>query len=399
MGAGWSYSAASGGRRSGVQFRYCEGMRAYSVIRLGTALALTSVAVGCGVGAGGTEQVTTPDSSTSDAGASSHDSGSSGATDGNSGGTDSTATSSGDTGATEETMDSTAPDGEGQALEAGADAEVDAAADAAPEAGVTMVADAGPDTGSMTIEAGVDAAPDTGGGSVVDSGAVCSASATRCVGNSLETCSSAGQWGEAMPCTDQTCTSDQCTGECAPTQVQCDGLQPQSCSASGDWQDKGSPCAVSCTGAGVCTAPMCGLGSKGAAQCAAGDSCCYDSTTYEESCQATCSSSTGVMDCMGNTGTNECGSGTVCCGTIVLVGGVAGSCDVSSFTSSCQTTCAEDLPGLSCGSSHDPLTFTLRLCSSADDCADDSNGTHCCEYNDVPIYWCVSDSTLATGCK
>jgi hypothetical protein len=388
-------------------------MRPHSALRSAfTTLVLTSVAVGCGIGDGGTEQVRTPGSSTSDATASSSsDSGSSLATEGGTGATDSTTTSSADA-----SGNGSAPDGAGdsaaegddggeQGVEAGPDAGSDAAvevtadagADAAPDAGAGMTVEAG-------VEAGVDAAPDTGGGAVVDSGpvvdsgAVCSNSATRCVGNSLETCS-AGQWGAAEPCVDQTCITDKCTGECAPAQLQCDGLQPQSCTAGGAWQDTGAPCAVSCTGAGVCTAPMCGLGNGGATQCAAGDSCCYNSTAFTESCEATCSSSTSAMDCMGNTGANECGSGTVCCATIVLVGGVVGSCDVSSLSSSCQTTCAENLPGTTCGSARDPLTFTLRLCSSANDCADDSTGTLCCEYNDVPIYWCVPDKTLTTGCK
>jgi hypothetical protein len=369
-------------------------MRAHSVMRSATvALVLASVAVGCGIGEGGTGQITTPGSATGDAGGSSSDSGSPGATDGGTAAMESSTASIEDAVAPDSTPGS---DGAAPTVDAGAEAASDAPVEVTDDADV----DATPDTGvGVTADGGTDAAPDTGGSAVVDSGAVCTTSATRCVGNSVEACDSAGQWGEATPCTDQTCVGDKCTGECAPTQMQCDGLQPQSCTAAGAWQSAGSPCAVSCTGAGVCTAPMCGLGDNGATQCAAGDSCCYNSTAFTESCEATCSSTTEPMDCMGNTGDNECGSGTVCCATMVLVGGIAGSCTVSSLTSSCQTTCAEELPGASCGSTKDPLTFTLRLCSAAADCADDSTGSYCCEYNDVPIYWCVANKDLTTGCK
>jgi hypothetical protein len=45
------------------------------------------------------------------------------------------------------------------------------------------------------------------------------------------------------------------------------------------------------------------------------------------------------------------------------------------------------------------LTFTVRLCTATADCASDDPRTSCCNYEDSPIYWCVSDKALTTDCK
>jgi len=145
-----------------------------------------------------------------------------------------------------------------------------------------------------------------------------------------------------------------------------------------------------------------GGGSNGGtseSQCPAGDDCCNNSMSGAQTCSATCASPTHPLDCTGNTGADECGAGTLCCAEIVLVGGMVGSCSTSELTSSCQATCADNLPGASCGSTANPLTFTLRLCSATADCANDGNRTNCCAYNDSSIYWCVESTILTTSCK
>lgn len=150
-------------------------------------------------------------------------------------------------------------------------------------------------------------------------------------------------------------------------------------------------------GSGV--GPTCASAQGGPITCNAGEHCCLDSSSFAESCSATCTGTTYPFDCPGSTGPGGCGAGTVCCGTLVLDGGLVGSCSVASFTSSCQATCAENLPGASCGSTRSPLTFTVRMCTAASDCAGDSNRTHCCAYNGGSNYWCVASTTLTSSCK
>ena len=104
---------------------------------------------------------------------------------------------------------------------------------------------------------------------------------------------------------------------------------------------------------------------------------------------------------MGTTGANQCGSGTLCCGTIVLDGGLPGSCTTASFTATCQTSCADNPPGgiASCGSAANPLTYTLRMCNAKADCAGDSGHPNCCAYNNALISFCVNSTILTTSCK
>jgi hypothetical protein len=146
---------------------------------------------------------------------------------------------------------------------------------------------------------------------------------------------------------------------------------------------------------------MCLSSDGGEAQCAHGDNCCSQGMgkATAGSCAATCTAPAYALDCTGNTGTNECGAGTVCCATLVIDGGVVGDCTIAELSSSCQASCADDLPGTTCGSPEDPLTFTLRLCTATADCASDDSRTSCCAYEDSPIYWCVSDRALTTDCK
>lgn len=189
-------------------------------------------------------------------------------------------------------------------------------------------------------------------------------------------------------------------GSCVSGAMRCDGLQPQSCGPGG-WQSAGPPCPLACTGAGVCEAPMCRTLADGstASQCAAGQDCCNDSMSNEQTCAASCASPSAPLDCLGNTGNDQCAAGTLCCGTLVLVGGTVGSCTAATLSSSCKSRCAENLPGLSCGSTQNPLTFTLRLCTAKADCAGDATRTNCCAYNDSPIHWCVASQILTTDCK
>ena len=264
-------------------------------------------------------------------------------------------------------------------------------------------------------------------GSWQNNGASCDASGTTCVAgvcsgvcavgsvgcsnsNEPETCSNTGTWTVGSACSNKTCVSGVCTGSCAPGQTQCSGpLAVQSCNATGGWQTT-STCEVSCS-KGACTAPMCKTGAgTTSTQCAAGQDCCFNAAASKETC-GTCTggvdggAGSTILDCTGSTGNDECPTGTVCCATAVLGGLIvtAGgyACTMDSMTSSCQTSCADN-PPLVCGTTGSPATSTVRLCTSASDCASDTGNPYCCSYGatglSTTISWCASTRAIGT-CK
>ena len=83
---------------------------------------------------------------------------------------------------------------------------------------------------------------------------------------------------------------------------------------------------------------------------------------------------------------------------MVLSGGSPGFC-TAAITSSCQSTCTENPPGLSCGSTTTPLTFTVRLCSAKADCASEAARTSCCAFGASADTFCTNAPTLATFCR
>jgi hypothetical protein len=54
--------------------------------------------------------------------------------------------------------------------------------------------------------------------------------------NGVQTCTSAGQWGGAVSCTNQACVNGACQGVCTPNAVSCfDADTPRKCNATGAW--------------------------------------------------------------------------------------------------------------------------------------------------------------------
>jgi hypothetical protein len=153
---------------------------------------------------------------------------------------------------------------------------------------------------------------------------------------------------------------------------------------------------------------MCRAGSGTTlAQCTSGD-CCFNPTTNRETC-GTCTGSVDggagstVLDCLGNTGTNECPAGTLCCGTAVLgsltVISSGYACTMLSVSSSCQTSCADNPPRV-CASTANPSSSTVRLCTTAADCASDTGNPYCCSFgatgDQATISWCASSRAFGT---
>jgi hypothetical protein len=110
---------------------------------------------------------------------------------------------------------------------------------------------------------------------------------------------------------------------------------------------------------------------------------------------------THAIDCVGNTGPNQCPAGTVCYGVLQTNGGTIPNCTPLSLTSHCAASVTgENPPGLgsSCGSAATPATFNLRMCNAKADCASDSN-KNCCNYNNEPVFWCAGSTLFTTSCK
>jgi hypothetical protein len=233
----------------------------------------------------------------------------------------------------------------------------------------------------------------------------CGDGVSACTGsNAPETCSAAGTWVVGTSCTtsNQTCVNGTCSGSCAPGQTQCSGLyQPQSCSSTGTWQDNGLACVNYCS-KGACIPADCQGADGGIFTCGAGQSCCSSPSNFTSSCAATCGSGTYAVNCQGNTGTDECPSGTECCGTVVYDGAfgtpLSPICTTQSLTASCQTACAASPPpgtAGQCGTALAPKTYTVQMCDSAADCS----GAYpkCCRMGLSLYSWCVTAAEAASA--
>jgi hypothetical protein len=125
-----------------------------------------------------------------------------------------------------------APDADATAMDvvsvqdAGAGDASDAGAEVGPEAGDGPASETSSDAapGDATVaEASSDAPAD------VVTAAVCTPSAQQCLGNGVQTCNDAGQWGDAVPCVGSPCVSGVCAGsDCLPG---CQGNSVESCDA------------------------------------------------------------------------------------------------------------------------------------------------------------------------
>jgi hypothetical protein len=232
---------------------------------------------------------------------------------------------------------------------------------------------------------------------------MCAPGQTHCMNNGVQMCTGGGAWGAAAACTHQTCVSGTgtgtCTGVCAPMDVQCMGNQPQNCDANGNWQNNGTACTTSCV-AGACTAgvgPDCRAADGGIYTCSAGQHCCVNTSTQASSCAASCAPPLYAVDCAGASGTNQCGAQT-CCGTLVISGGTLPNCTASELTSACTSgTCNDNPPG-GLGACN-PASHIIKLCTAVADCAGDANGnTMCCRFSTSPLYWCVGSAFGSSAC-
>jgi hypothetical protein len=131
----------------------------------------------------------------------------------------------------------------------------------------------------------------------------------------------------------------------------------------------------------------------GAAPCGAGTVCCaiFVDGGVTESCQTSCGDGGAAVGCAGPA--NCTASAPYCCATIVLNGGTAPACNVSSISSMCTTTCDGQF-ALSC-----TATDTARLCRLGGDCATDTQNPNCCDYtfNGATVTACVSNLAKLAG--
>ena len=75
--------------------------------------------------------------------------------------------------------------------------------------------------------------------------------ATRCAGNSVETCDAMGNWGSPSAC-QNVCTAGSCAGSCTPGATTCSGNAVETCDSTGNW---GS--ATACTPPQTCANGAC----------------------------------------------------------------------------------------------------------------------------------------------
>jgi formylglycine-generating enzyme required for sulfatase activity len=78
----------------------------------------------------------------------------------------------------------------------------------------------------------------------------CTPGATRCTGNSAQTCSADAGWTAAVACVNQSCVAGTCTGQCAPGQAECVGNGVSLCDA-GTWSNPSACVNQTCVGSGV----------------------------------------------------------------------------------------------------------------------------------------------------
>lgn len=73
--------------------------------------------------------------------------------------------------------------------------------------------------------------------------AQCQPNTTQCSGQAVQTCSAAGSWGTAVPCSGAAPVSvNGVCAACTPNAEQCSGQQPQKCDSTGHWQSAGAAC-------------------------------------------------------------------------------------------------------------------------------------------------------------
>ncbi len=149
-------------------------------------------------------------------------------------------------------------------------------------------------------------------------GGACSTGATRCQGNSVQTCTG-GQWGSTMACSSQTCVNGSCVGVCAPGQTKCDGStnSVQTCDSSGNWVDS-----TNCT----TTSQTCVQNSSGATctgACAPGQTDCSNNWLQTCSTQGQWANAT---NCTTDAPPQTCTCGSTCSCSGVCAPGQA-ECD------------------------------------------------------------------------
>jgi hypothetical protein len=145
--------------------------------------------------------------------------------------------------------------------------------------------------------------------------------------------------------------------------------------------------------AGTATGPRCFPADATSYFCNADEHCCVNAAIRDSNCATSCDPESGsyAVDCAGASGEGGCGA-QVCCGSIVLSGGTVPKCSASVLTSACVDSCNDDrrVPG-STGTCLGQ--YTIRLCTSAADCAGDpSRNTACCNFGSPPspVNWCVA---------
>lgn len=140
--------------------------------------------------------------------------------------------------------------------------------------------------------------------------------------------------------------------------------------------------------------PQCLTPDGGRSSCNLGEHCCVLASTRTATCAATCDPDAGAypVDCTGSSAAGQCGS-QLCCGTLVLGGGIIPNCSASSLTASCAASCTDTPPG---ALSNCTGSYSVRLCNAAADCASDTGRPSCCSFGSSPVAWCV-DTTTALG--
>jgi hypothetical protein len=176
-----------------------------------------------------------------------------------------------------------------------------------PESGIESGTDATIEAGGNGPgnDGGLDAPEGEGGG---EAGA-CTAPETKCVDGGVETCTSSGTYGAAVPCASATCAMGMCTGSCEAGATQCSGNSAQQTCVSGTW---GTP--VTCTNQACVGTACAGVCSPSATRCT--------SDTQVETCGSdgqwgaamTCTDAcVGTIGTVGGSCGGECVPGTARC--------------------------------------------------------------------------------------
>jgi hypothetical protein len=88
--------------------------------------------------------------------------------------------------------------------------------------------------GDASTDARIDGSPPPDASADADAG--CTANAKQCLGQVPQTCDgSTGTWQSGNACVNQACVAGTCTGVCAPGAPLCTGNSVETCSSSGQW--------------------------------------------------------------------------------------------------------------------------------------------------------------------